>query len=86
VKKKITDKGSEEYVTLADVQRVFNELSTLTIKDRVKRFEMSEDRADVIMPATFMIGHILYMLKVDGIHLPDVGLKEGILMSMLHPV
>ncbi len=85
VKKKITDKGSEEYVTLTDVQRVFNELNGISIKDRVKRFEMSEDRADVIVPATFMIGHILYMLKVDGIHLPDVGLKDGILMSMLHP-
>jgi exopolyphosphatase/guanosine-5'-triphosphate,3'-diphosphate pyrophosphatase len=83
IKKKITEKGSEEYATLSDIHKVFNELNGLSHKERVKRFEMSDDRADVIIPAVFLIGHIVYMLKTEGIHLPNVGLKEGILLSML---
>lgn len=83
IKKKLTEKGSEEYVTMSDIQKVFNELNGLNHKERVKRFEMSDDRADVIVPATFLIGHIVYLLKTEGIHLPNVGLKEGILISML---
>lgn len=83
VKKKINEKGSDEYVSLQDIIKVYNELIKMNHKERVKKFEMSDDRADVIIPAVFTIGHIVTMLKVEGIFLPDVGLKEGILLSMI---
>lgn len=83
IKKKLTQKGSDEYVNLQDIVKVYNELIKMDHKERVKKFEMSDDRADVIVPAVFMIGHIVTMLKAEGIFLPDVGLKEGILLSMM---
>lgn len=84
IKKKMTERDSAEYAKLEDVHQIFNTLIGMTIKERAKRFEMSDDRADVILPATFMIGHLIKILKIDGVYIPNVGLKEGILMSMIH--
>lgn len=85
IKKILNNKGkdSSEFLELDDIHKIFDQLYTMSHKDRVKRFEMSDDRADVILPATFFIGHIVRFLKMDGVYIPDVGLKEGIMLSML---
>lgn len=83
IKKKMTERDSTEYAKLDDVHQIFNLLNSLTVKERAKRYEMSDDRADVILPATFMIGHLIKILKTDGVYIPNVGLKEGILISMI---
>lgn len=83
IKKKMTERDSAEYAKLEDIHQVFNVLNSLSTKERAKKFEMSDDRADVILPSTFMIGHLVKILKVDGVYIPNVGLKEGILISMI---
>ena len=83
INKKITGKNTEEYLTLSEIESVSKELQTMSHKDRVKKFEISDDRADVIIPAADLIRQIVVMLKMDGVFLPKVGLKDGILLSML---
>jgi len=51
--------------------------------DRIRRLELDRNRADVILPAIMLTHHLMQRLKLDKINLPKVGLKEGILLSML---
>lgn len=84
VSKKLSPKTFSNYMTLDEVQTAYAELNKLTHNERVKKFDLSDDRADVIVPAAFLIKNIIYMLNVSGIYIPKVGLKEGILLSLIN--
>jgi exopolyphosphatase/guanosine-5'-triphosphate,3'-diphosphate pyrophosphatase len=51
--------------------------------ERIRRLELDQNRADVILPAIMLTHHLMQKLKIEKIHLPKVGLKEGIILSML---
>lgn len=55
-----------------------------SLDERVRLFEMSKDRSDVIVPAMNIIYSILKKYKQNEIFLPKVGLKEGIVFSLLN--
>lgn len=84
INRKISGKTFTNYVTLNEVEIVFSELNKLTHDERVKKFELSDDRADVIIPAALLIKSIASMLEVKGIYTPNVGLKEGIALSLIN--
>jgi exopolyphosphatase/pppGpp-phosphohydrolase len=45
--------------------------------------ELDQNRADVILPAIMLTKLLMDELKLDKILLPKVGLKEGILLSLI---
>ena len=82
INRKLSGKNFVNYMTTKEVDQVYEELSKLTHNERVKKFDLSDDRADVIVPAVFFIQRIATMLETSGIYIPKVGLKEGILLSL----
>lgn len=70
-------------VTQIELNGIYAEVANITTQQRVQRFEMREDRADVIVPAMAMIENILLDNNIYEILLPKIGLKEGVLLETL---
>lgn len=54
-----------------------------TIDQRIYELQMNPDRADVIVPASDIYMKVMQWAKADQMLVPDVGLKDGILLHLL---
>jgi len=69
-------------ITINELDAIYQVVNSYPLSKRVKLFNMRKDRADVIIPAMMMINHLMRYCEINTIHLPRVGLKEGILLSI----
>jgi len=61
------------------LRRLHDELAVLSIEQRVERFKLKPDRADVIVPAAHIFLTIADALKAVSIEVPSVCLSDGII-------
>ncbi len=64
------------------LQALYDELSPLTPEQRMKQFDLKADRADVIVPAAKIFLTIADMVKAAYIHVPVIGLADGIIDNL----
>lgn len=83
IRKKILRKESSEMALFHEINHMEEAILSMSYVDRIRRLELDQNRADVILPAIMLTHHLMEKLKMEKIHLPRVGLKEGILLSML---
>ncbi|QTY27232.1 Ppx/GppA phosphatase family protein [Flavobacterium sp. CS20] len=57
-------------------------LKSLTYEERIAQLDMNQDRADVIVPATEIYLTAMKYSKARSIHVPKIGLSDGIIKSM----
>jgi exopolyphosphatase / guanosine-5'-triphosphate,3'-diphosphate pyrophosphatase len=69
-------------IPLARMRETIATLAALTAEQRMARFDLRPDRADVILPAAIVYERVAALAGVDEILVPDVGLKEGILLDL----
>lgn len=61
------------------VQAIYDQLRPLTIEQRMERFALKADRADVIIPAAEIFLRIAHIVHAAYIHVPVIGLADGII-------
>jgi exopolyphosphatase/guanosine-5'-triphosphate,3'-diphosphate pyrophosphatase len=83
IRKKILRKESSEMALFREIDHMEAAILSMSYVDRIRRLELDQNRADVILPAIMLTHHLMRALDLDKIHLPKVGLKEGIILSML---
>ena len=69
-------------VSLKTVKRIRDELSTLPLEELLNVVQLNPDRADVIIPAAEIYLSVMRWAKSKKILVPDVGLKDGILLDL----
>lgn len=74
--------GGPRVLGAARLRRVIDRLAELTPAERMERWSLRPDRADVILPAAMIYARIASSLGADRILVPDVGVKEGILLDL----
>ena len=57
-------------------------LKSLTLEERMKRYQIRPDRADVIVPALEIYTRILTNFKSPNIFVPKIGLSDGMIYQM----
>ncbi len=67
---------------LSSLQEVYNTLSLYSSEERMIRFSLKPDRADVIMPAAEIFLLVGDVLEASGIIVPTKGLSDGIIESV----
>ncbi len=67
---------------ISSLQTLYDELSPLTPLQRQERYHMKEDRADVIVPAAKIFLTIAQIVHAEFIHVPVIGLADGIINSL----
>jgi exopolyphosphatase/guanosine-5'-triphosphate,3'-diphosphate pyrophosphatase len=83
IKKTILGKNNIEWATSSEIAHMKGTLFSMTYVDRLKQLELDQNRADVILPAILMAQKLMMKIKLKKIYLPKVGLKEGIILSMI---
>ncbi len=66
-----------------NLRRLMEELSGMSLKGRMERFGLREDRADVILPACFVYHRIAELNGSEEILVPRVSLKDGVVLDIL---
>ncbi|MEA3190688.1 MAG: exopolyphosphatase / guanosine-5-triphosphate,3-diphosphate pyrophosphatase [Thermoplasmata archaeon] len=66
-----------------ELERLADKLAGMTEQERVEKLGLRPDRADVILPAAHVYLHVARMAAVPAIHVPKVGLKEGVLLDLV---
>ena len=67
---------SISYETLKDI---YKEMEPLAIDERMKKYTIKEDRAEVIVPALTIYNAICKWAAVSEIHVPKIGLADGLI-------
>jgi len=79
---KILGMGSGEPIHINDMVNFKEELLALSMEQRMKRFQIRPDRADVIVPALEIYIRILSNFKTPNIFVPKIGLSDGMIYQM----
>ncbi|MGZ8439927.1 MAG: Ppx/GppA phosphatase family protein [Candidatus Deferrimicrobiaceae bacterium] len=67
----------------ANLRRFMEEISGMTVKARMERYGLREDRADVILPACYVYHKIAEIHGSDAILVPGVSLKDGLVLDTM---
>lgn len=86
IRKKVLGQSTSQLALFKEISHMEESIMSMSYVDRIRRLELDQNRADVILPAIMLTKILMQELKLDKIHLPKVGLKEGILLSMLDTV
>lgn len=70
------------FLTAREMRKMSEMLSQVSYKERIVKFCLKSDRADVIVPAALITNQIMALAGSVKIHLPQVGLKDGLLYEL----
>ena len=57
-----------------------------TVKERIDKYNLREDRADVIVPALQIYINIMRWAEITEIYVPKIGLADGLIQSLYEEV
>ncbi len=83
LKPRLLGRNSPSEITDAELEQMIQKLRKMSVKDRISKLEMRPDRADVIVPAALVVQAALRQSSVHRLLIPYVGLKDGILLSLV---
>lgn len=78
---RLAETKDKEHLSMpvAELQRLYDQLKGLDLDDRMNRFDLKPDRADVIVPAGEIFLKIAQWSRAQNIYVPVIGLADGII-------
>ena len=82
LRQKLFKAESDHFITLDELEKLIERLERMTYEQRMDKLKLRPDRADVILPASIVLHLIAREAGVKQIMIPNVGLKDGILLDI----
>jgi len=82
LRQKLFKVESDHFVTLEELKELIERLNDMSYEERINKLKLRPDRADVILPASIVLHLIASEAGVKQIAIPNVGLKDGILLDI----
>lgn len=79
---KMLGKQFMDTIKFRELDELHDTLSKLTVEQRMTRYQLKEDRADVIVPACEIYKYIMKELKAKELIVPKIGLSDGIIYDL----
>lgn len=79
----LAKKKAGQAISIKKVKEIKKMIEGYTIEERIYQLQMNPDRADVIVPASGIYLKVMEWAHAQSIIVPDVGLKDGILLHLL---
>jgi Exopolyphosphatase len=79
----LAKKKAGQALSIKKVKEIKKMIESYTIEERIYQLQMNPDRADVIVPASGIYLQVMEWAHSQSIIVPDVGLKDGILLHLL---
>lgn len=77
------NKDRNDLITKDEIDLLVKKLQGMTYEERIQKLKLRPDRADVIVPASVLLQKIVKLADLDEVLIPNVGLKDGILVDMV---
>jgi len=74
----MSEKKKGRPMSLKLLEQFYRDLSSLTLEERMHKYELREDRADVIVPALQIYINLMKWADIQQIYVPKIGLVDGI--------
>ena len=78
----LSSKLTESSTSLDEIQKMRDYIAQFTLEERINKLQLNPDRADVIVPAGDIYTSAMRWAGAEIIHVPDVGLKDGMLQLL----
>jgi exopolyphosphatase/guanosine-5'-triphosphate,3'-diphosphate pyrophosphatase len=82
LRQKLLKAESDRFITLEELEKLIERFERMTYEERMHKLKLRADRADVILPASIVLHLIAREAGVKQIMIPNVGLKDGILLDI----
>lgn len=69
----------EKFILYKEMKNLYEELSSMSLEERIKQYGFHESRADVIVPASKIYLSIMKWADINNIYVPKLGLVDGII-------
>lgn len=73
---------SNKTLTQPVIREMHKELECLTVEERMHRYGLKRDRADVIVPALLIYSHLMKWGNIEEIYVPKIGLADGLIRHL----
>jgi exopolyphosphatase / guanosine-5'-triphosphate,3'-diphosphate pyrophosphatase len=83
LRKRLLGKDSQFVITRQELDALVDTLQGMSFAERLQELRLRPDRADVIVPAAIVLQTILRQAGVDQVLVPNVGLKDGVLLDIV---
>jgi exopolyphosphatase/guanosine-5'-triphosphate,3'-diphosphate pyrophosphatase len=60
----------------------YKELNSFSVPDRMRMYNLKEDRADVIVPALLIYINVMRWIDAEEIFVPKIGLADGMIQAL----
>ena len=60
----------------------YKEFSSCTVEERIRNYNLREDRADVIVPALLIYIQVMKWANIEEILVPKIGLADGLIQHL----
>jgi exopolyphosphatase/guanosine-5'-triphosphate,3'-diphosphate pyrophosphatase len=64
----------------------YRELNSFSLKERIRTYNMREDRADVIVPALLIYINVMKWSNIQEIYVPKIGLADGLIQHLYYEI
>ena len=72
-------KAKKNILPVSSLQRLHDDMKPMTINERIAKYGLKTDRADVIIPAAEIFMTVAQALGFSEIHVPNISLADGII-------
>lgn len=83
LRQQLLNKNSILKMSQGELQQILIQVLSMSYEERIHVLKLRPDRADVIVPALILTQEVCEALKTEKIRIPNVGVKEGILLSAM---
>jgi len=84
LRKELFKKDRNSIIGADELETLVKKLQSMSFEERIQQLHLRPDRADVIVPASIVLQKIVKQAGVDEVLIPGVGLKDGLLVDMIH--
>jgi exopolyphosphatase/guanosine-5'-triphosphate,3'-diphosphate pyrophosphatase len=82
----LTKRKDNKPLTLDLLRDFYKELSNVSLHDRIRIYNLREDRADVIVPALLIYVNVMRWAGASEIYVPKIGLADGLIQHLWEEV
>lgn len=72
-----------KYIRQEDFLNLYNKMVNKSSASIMKEYNVTSERANVLVPSMMIFQHFLEMTEVKGIHAPLISLRDGIISEMI---
>jgi exopolyphosphatase/guanosine-5'-triphosphate,3'-diphosphate pyrophosphatase len=83
---KMLEKKQREPIAVKELEALLRSLSKLSTHERVKKYAIRPDRADVIVPALNLYTQVANSANIEKIFAPKFGLADGIVLKIFKSI